>query len=96
MACSHYLRNNSRSFTRTERGGVIGNREDWAADIVRIAMLENMTRGNGRIDVNICINHAPRRDCRQPAGAPGCDAGVEEDIDDFERELLIAMPDPDR
>lgn len=100
----HYLRN---ELDELHRNGaqlrVIGNREGLAPDIVRdIADAERMTRGNGRIDVNICINYGARDEILQATRnlARRVSAGelAADDIDEirFERELLTAgVPDPD-
>lgn len=100
----HYLRSELEELRKNgARLRVIGNREGLAPDIVRdIAEAEQMTRGNNRIDVNICVNYGARdeivraaRSLAQRAAAGELAAG---DIDEssFERELLTAgVPDPD-
>ena len=100
----HYLRNELEELHKNgARLRVIGNRDGLAADIVRdIADAEKLTRANGRIDVNICINYGARDEILQATRnlARRVAAGelAAEDIDEtrFERELLTAgMPDPD-
>ena len=100
----HYLRNELEELRKNgARLRVIGNRQGLAADIVRdIADAENMTRGNGRLDVNICINYGARDEIVQATRnlARQVAAGkiAADDIDEtrFERELLTAgVPDPD-
>ena len=100
----HYLRNELEELHKNgARLRVIGNRGGLAADIVRdIADAEKMTRANGRIDVNICINYGARDEILQATRnlARRVAAGelAAEDIDDtrFEQELLTAgVPDPD-
>jgi undecaprenyl diphosphate synthase len=100
----HYLRNELEELHKNgAQLRVIGNRERLAPDIVRdIAAAETKTRGNSRIDVNICINYGARDEILQAArslarqvatGDLSADA-----IDEirFERELLTAgLPDPD-
>ena len=100
----HYLRSELEELRKNgARLRVIGNREGLAPDIVRdIAEAEQVTRGNNRIDVNICVNYGARdeivraaRNLAQRAAAGELAAG---DIDEssFERELLTAgVPDPD-
>jgi undecaprenyl diphosphate synthase len=100
----HYLRNELEELHKNgARLRVIGNRAGLAPDIVRdIAEAENMTRANGRIDVNICINYGARDEILQATRnlARRVAAGefAAEDIDEarFEQELLTAgLPDPD-
>ena len=100
----HYLRNELEELHKNgARLRVIGNRAGLAPDIVRdIAEAENMTRANGRIDVNICINYGARDEILQATRnlARRVAAGelAAEDIDEtrFEQELLTAgVPDPD-
>ena len=100
----HYLRNELEELHKNgARLRVIGNRGGLAADIVRdIADAEKMTRANGRIDVNICINYGARDEILQAtrnlarrvaAGELAVD-GIDEAR--FEQELLTAgVPDPD-
>jgi undecaprenyl diphosphate synthase len=100
----HYLRSELDELRKNgARLRVIGNREGLAADIVRdIADAEDMTAGNARIDVNICINYGSRDEIlratrrlaqRVAAGEISAD-GI--DQKSFERELLTAgLPDPD-
>jgi undecaprenyl diphosphate synthase len=100
----HYLRNELEELHKNgARLRVIGNREGLATDIVRdIADAEKMTRANGRIDVNICINYGARDEILQAtrslarrvaAGDLAAD-GIDEAR--FEQELLTAgVPDPD-
>jgi len=100
----HYLRNELEELHKNgARLRVIGNRGGLAADIVRdIADAEKMTRANGRIDVNICINYGARDEILQAtrnlarrvaAGELAAD-GIDEAR--FEQELLTAgVPDPD-
>ncbi len=100
----HYLRSELEELRKNgARLRVIGNREGLAADIVRdIADAEDMTAGNARIDVNICINYGSRDEIlratrrlaqRVAAGEISAD-GI--DQKSFERELLTAgLPDPD-
>src|SRR5258708_5966095 len=63
----HYLRNELDELRKNgARLRVIGDREGLASDIVRdISDAENMTRGNSRIDVNICINYGARAEILQ-------------------------------
>jgi undecaprenyl diphosphate synthase len=100
----HYLRNELEELHKNgARLRVIGNREGLAADIVRdIADAEKLTRANGRIDVNICINYGARDEilqaarslARQVAAGELAAEGIDESR--FERELLTAgVPDPD-
>jgi undecaprenyl diphosphate synthase len=100
----HYLRNELDELHRNgAKLRVIGNREGLAADIVRdISDAENMTRSNGRIDVNICINYGARAEilqatrslARQVATGELSADHIDENL--FERELLTAgVPDPD-
>jgi undecaprenyl diphosphate synthase len=100
----HYLRSELEELSRNgARLRIIGDRGGLASDIVRdIVDAESMTRGNSRIDVNICINYGARGEIiqatrrlaeRVAAGELQPDA-----IDEsrFERELLTAgVPDPD-
>jgi undecaprenyl diphosphate synthase len=100
----HYLRNELEELHKNgARLRVIGNRAGLASDIVRdIADAEKMTRANGRIDVNICINYGARDEILQAtrnlarrvaAGELAAD-GIDEVR--FEQELLTAgVPDPD-
>ena len=100
----HYLRNELEELHKNgARLRVIGNRAGLAPDIVRdIAEAEKMTRANGRIDVNICINYGARDEILQAtrnlarrvaAGELAVD-GIDEAR--FEQELLTAgVPDPD-
>jgi undecaprenyl diphosphate synthase len=100
----HYLRNELEELHKNgARLRVIGNRDGLATDIVRdIAEAEKMTRANGRIDVNICINYGARDEILQAtrnlarrvaAGELAAD-GIDEAR--FEQELLTAgVPDPD-
>ena len=100
----HYLRNELDELHRNgAKLRVIGNREGLAADIVRdISDAENMTRGNSRIDVNICINYGARAEilqairslARQVAAGELSADRIDEDC--FESELLTSGgPDPD-
>ena len=100
----HYLRNELDELRKNgARLRVIGNREGLAADIVRdISDAENMTRGNSRIDVNICINYGARAEilqairslARQVAAGELSADRIDEDC--FESELLTSgVPDPD-
>ena len=100
----HYLRNELEELRKNGvRLRVIGNRDGLASDIVGdIADAENMTRGNGRIDVNICINYGARDEIlRATRSLARQVAAGELDVDRidanlFERELLTAgVPDPD-
>ena len=100
----HYLRSELDELRKNgARLRVIGNREGLAADIVRdIADAENMTAGNARIDVNICINYGSRdeilRATRRLAQRVAAGEMTVDGIDQksFERELLTAgLPDPD-
>src|SRR6185295_7950481 len=63
----HYLRSELEELHKNgAQLRVIGNREGLAPDIVRdIADAERMTRGNARIDVNICINYGARDEILQ-------------------------------
>jgi undecaprenyl diphosphate synthase len=100
----HYLRNELDELHKNgAKLRVIGNRNGLASDIVRdISDAENRTRGNSRIDVNICINYGARAEilaairslARQvEAGALSADR-IDEDR--FENELLTSgVPDPD-
>ena len=82
---------------------VIGTREGLASDIVRdISDAEIMTRGNSRIDVNICINYGARAEILQAIRSLARQVAAGElavdriDEDRFESELLTAgVPDPD-
>jgi undecaprenyl diphosphate synthase len=100
----HYLRNELDELRKNgAKLRVIGNREGLAADIVRdISDAENMTRGNSRIDVNICINYGARAEilqairslARQVAAGELSADSIDEDC--FESELLTSgVPDPD-
>ena len=100
----HYLRSELEELRKNgARLRVIGNREGLAPDIVRdIAEAEQMTRGNNRIDVNICVNYGARDEIVRAARSLAQRAAAGElaasDIDEssFERELLTAgVPDPD-
>jgi undecaprenyl diphosphate synthase len=100
----HYLRNELDELRKNgARLRVIGDREGLASDIVRdISDAENMTRGNSRIDVNICINYGARAEilqairslARQVAAGELSADSIDEDC--FESELLTSgVPDPD-
>jgi undecaprenyl diphosphate synthase len=100
----HYLRHELDELHKNgARLRVIGNREGLAPDIVRdISDAENMTRGNSRIDVNICINYGARAEilqairslARQVAAGELSADRIDEDC--FESELLTSgVPDPD-
>jgi len=100
----HYLRNELDELRRNgARLRVIGNREGLASDIVRdISDAESLTRGNSRIDVNICINYGARAEilqairslARQVAAGELSADRIDEDC--FESELLTSgVPDPD-
>jgi undecaprenyl diphosphate synthase len=100
----HYLRNELEELRKNGvRLRVIGNREGLAADIVSdIADAENMTRGNSRIDVNICINYGSRDEILRATRSLARQVATGElavdciDANLFERELLTAgVPDPD-
>jgi undecaprenyl diphosphate synthase len=100
----HYLRSELEELRKNgARLRVIGKREGLAADIVRdIAEAENMTAGNARIDVNICINYGSRdeilRATRRLAQRVAAGEITVDGIDQksFEHELLTAgLPDPD-
>ena len=100
----HYLRNElARLRHNSARLRVIPTPAGVAPDIVRdISDAENMTRGNSRIDVNICINYGARAEILQATRslarqvAAGELAADRIDEDRFERELLTAgVPDPD-
>jgi len=100
----HYLRNELEELHKNGASlRVIGNRDGLAADIVRdIDQAEKMTRGNTRIDVNICINYGARDEILQATRslARRVVAGelTADSIDEarFEQELLTAgVPDPD-
>ncbi|MBM3647697.1 MAG: isoprenyl transferase [Alphaproteobacteria bacterium] len=99
-----YLRNELEELHRNgARLRVIGNRDGLAADIVcDIAEAERLTRANGRIYVNICVNYGARDEILQAtrnlARQVAAGETKAEDIDEsrFERELLTAgVPDPD-
>ena len=100
----HYLRSELEELRKNGvRLRVIGNRDGLASDIVGdIADAESMTRGNSRIDVNICINYGSRDEilratrslARQVAAGELAADGIDANL--FERELLTAgLPDPD-
>ena len=100
----HYLRNELDELRKNgARLRVIGDREGLASDTVRdISDAENMTRGNSRIDVNICINYGARAEilqairslARQVAAGELSADSIDEDC--FESELLTSgVPDPD-
>src|SRR5260370_23609819 len=100
----HYRRNELDELRKNgARLRVIGDREGLASDIVRdISDAENMTRGNSRIDVNICINYGARAEilqairslARQVAAGELSADRIDEDC--FESELLTSgVPDPD-
>jgi undecaprenyl diphosphate synthase len=100
----HYLRNELDELHKNgARLRVIGDREGLASDIVRdISDAENMTRGNGRIDVNICINYGARAEILQAIRSLARQVAAGEltadriDEDRFESELLTSgVPDPD-
>jgi undecaprenyl diphosphate synthase len=100
----HYLRNELDELHKNgARLRVIGNREGLASDIVRdISDAENMTRGNSRIDVNICINYGARAEILQAIRSLARQVAAGElsadriDEDRFESALLTAgVPDPD-
>ena len=100
----HYLRNELDELRKNgARLRVIGNREGLASDIVRdIFDAENMTRGNSRIDVNICINYGARAEILQAIRSLARQVAAGElsadriDEDRFESELLTSgVPDPD-
>jgi undecaprenyl diphosphate synthase len=100
----HYLRNELDELHKNgARLRVIGNREGLASDIVRdISDAENMTRGNSRIDVNICINYGARAEILQAIRSLARQVAAGElsadriDEDRFESELLTSgVPDPD-
>jgi undecaprenyl diphosphate synthase len=100
----HYLRNELDELRKNgARLRVIGNREGLASDIVRdISDAENMTRGNSRIDVNICINYGARAEILQAIRSLARQVAAGElsadriDEDRFESELLTSgVPDPD-
>jgi undecaprenyl diphosphate synthase len=100
----HYLRNELEELHKNgARLRVIGKRSGLAADIVKdIGEAEFMTRGNSRIDVNICINYGARDEILQATRnlarqvAAGELAVDRIDEDRFERELLTSgVPDPD-
>jgi undecaprenyl diphosphate synthase len=100
----HYLRHELEELGRNgARLRVIGERGRLAADIVAdIADAEQRTRGNTRIDVNICINYGSRDEivqatrslARKAVAGELAPEKIDEDL--FERELLTAgVPDPD-
>jgi undecaprenyl diphosphate synthase len=106
----HYLRSELEELRKNgARLRVIGNREGLAPDIVRdIAEAENLTQGNSRIDVNICVNYGSRDEIvraarilakRAVAGELTAD-GIDESS--FERETPYGWrtrsgsPDPDQ
>jgi undecaprenyl diphosphate synthase len=100
----HYLRHELEELGRNgARLRVIGERSRLAADIVAdIADAEQRTRGNTRIDVNICINYGSRDEivqatrslARKAVAGELAPEKIDEDL--FERELLTAgVPDPD-
>jgi undecaprenyl diphosphate synthase len=100
----HYLRHELEELHKNgAQLRVIGNREGLAPDIVRdIADAESMTRGNARIDVNICINYGARDEILQATRSLARQVAtgglLADEIDEicFERELLTAgVPDPD-
>ena len=100
----HYLRNElDELHNNGARLRVIGNREGLASDIVRdIADAEIRTRGNSRIDVNICINYGARAEILQAIRSLARQVAAGElsadriDEDRFESELLTSgVPDPD-
>ena len=100
----HYLRSELDELRKNgARLRVVGNRDALAADIQRdIADAEAATRGNTRIDVNICINYGSRdeilRATRRLAERAAKGEVQPERIDEgmFERELQTAgIPDPD-
>ena len=100
----HYLRNELDELRKNgARLRVIGNRDGLASDIVRdISDAENMTRGNSRIDVNICVNYGARDEILQATRSLARQVAAGElsadriDEDRFENELLTAgVPDPD-
>jgi undecaprenyl diphosphate synthase len=100
----HYLRNELDELHKNgAKLRVIGNRNGLASDIVRdISDAENRTRGNSRIDVNICINYGARAEileairslARQVAAGELSPDRIDEAR--FESELLTSgLPDPD-
>lgn len=100
----HYLRSEVEELRRNgARLRVIGDRDRLAADIVAdIADAEARTRGNTRIDVNICINYGARDEILRAArrlAAKAVSGEITADSIDgprFEAELLTAgIPDPD-
>jgi undecaprenyl diphosphate synthase len=100
----HYLRHELEELRKNgARLRVIGDRDRLAEDIKNdIVDAEARTRGNARIDVNICINYGARdeilRATRILAGKVAAGEFVSEQIDEklFEKELLTAgVPDPD-
>jgi undecaprenyl diphosphate synthase len=100
----HYLRNELDELRRNgARLRVIGNREGLASDIVRdISDAESLTRGNSRIDVNICINYGARAEILQAIRSLARQVEAGElssdriDEDRFESALLTSgVPDPD-
>jgi undecaprenyl diphosphate synthase len=100
----HYLRNELDELRKNgARLRVIGNRGGLASDIVRdISDAENMTRGNSRIDVNICVNYGARDEILQATRSLARQVAAGElsadriDEDRFANELLTAgVRDPD-
>jgi undecaprenyl diphosphate synthase len=100
----HYLRHELEELARNgARLRVIGDRGRLDKDIARdIADAEARTRGNSRIDVNICINYGARdeilRATRNLARKVAAGEVTADKIDEasFERELLTAgISDPD-
>ena len=100
----HYLRNELDELHKNgAKLRVIGNRNGLASDIVRdISDAENRTRGNSRIDVNICINYGARAEILQAIRSLARQVAAGElsadRIDEarFENELLTSgVPDPD-
>jgi undecaprenyl diphosphate synthase len=100
----HYLRHELEELGRNgARLRVIGDRTRLAKDIVSdIVDAEQRTRGNTRIDVNICINYGSRDEivqatrnlARKVAEGELAPEKIDESL--FERELLTAgVPDPD-
>ena len=100
----HYLRTELDELRKNgARLRVIGNRDGLSSDIVRdISDAENMTRGNSRIDVNICVNYGARDEILQATRSLARQVAAGElsadriDEDRFANELLTAgVPDPD-
>jgi undecaprenyl diphosphate synthase len=100
----HYLRNELDELHKNgAKLRVIGNRNGLASDIVRdISDAENRTRGNSRIDVNICINYGARAEILQAIRSLARQVAAGElsadRIDEacFESVLLTSgVPDPD-